>query len=141
MRGEDMNPRAFILIFGRCKAMSVHCQAAEVFQGPDPIVPPRDCLQHQPAHGRICGCKAGGEQRNQRLRTFDQGTDSFVTVGRIRIGSHRGELFFHLVVDLLARLLEQRLIKIAIAYFPGQVTDRGKLPVAHGDHPVQEPAE
>ena len=64
-----------------------------------------------------------------------------MAVGRIRIGGHGSELLLHLRIDLLARLLEQRLVKVAIADFASQVADRGKLPVAHGDHPVKEPAQ
>ncbi len=78
---------------------------------------------------------------HQRLRAFHQGAHAFVAVGGIRIGGHVGELLLYSFIDLLAGLLKERLIKVAISHLPRQVADGRELSVAHDDHPVEEGAQ
>ena len=56
----------------------------------------------------------------------------------IGIGSQVIEVFLHLLVDLLACLLKQRLVEVAIAHFPREVGDCGEKPIGEGGHPVEE---
>ncbi len=47
-------------------------------------------------------------------------------------------MVLHLLVHLSASLLKQRLVEVAIAYFPGQVGDGGEEPVGQSGHPVEK---
>src|SRR5690349_5242555 len=80
MGGEDVNLPSLILVFSSGIALSVQLKRLKVRQLSYPVVPPCHGLQDQFAHGSVGGRQPSGKQTSQRLRTFDQRANSFLTV-------------------------------------------------------------
>src|SRR5947209_5896345 len=141
MSGNDMNLPAFVLVFRSCVAPAVCLKGSEFLQVANAVIPPHNGLQHRVLHYHISGGEPTGKQTDERLRTFDQLANALVPIIRVWVSSEMSELFFDFVVHLFSSLIEERLIEEPVAHLASQVADRGKVPIAFGNQPVEQRTE
>ena len=141
MRAEHVNVLSLMIIFRSYAAMSIHGQVKKIGKGPVAVMPPGQHFQHRVAEMSLSGGESHGEKSYGGLWAFHQRVYFFADIGPARMGSDIVEVFFDLLVDLLQRALKQWLFEVAIAHFPGKVTDSRKHIAGHEDHPVEKRAE